>query len=108
MLKEILIRSVYAAASENYLNKNYNTGTYKDLTLENALKLAANVIIYVGWGLVLIFLAMGFIQFVTAGGDKAATEKAQKWVTYSIIGGVGLLLVYAIRNIISSFTGVTI
>lgn len=108
MLKEILIRSVYAAASVNYLNKNYNTGTYKDLTLENALKLAANVIIYVGWGLVLIFLALGFIQFVTAGGDKVATEKAQKWVTYSIIGGVGLLLVYAIRNIISSFTGVTI
>ena len=105
MIKDFLVRNVYAV---DYSNSSlYSGGTYSNLTLENVFTLFANVIIYVGWGLVLIFLALGFIKFVTAQGDKVATEQAQKWVTYSIIGGVGLLLVYAIRGIISGFTGIT-
>jgi hypothetical protein len=32
-----------------------------------------------------------------------ATEQAQKWVTYAIIGGVGLFLVYAIKAVLLNF-----
>ena len=106
MLKEILVKSAYATDYSNSIM--YAGGDYNNLTLESIFPLVANVIIYVGWGLVLIFLALGFIKFVTSQGDKVGTEQAQKWVTYSIIGGVGLLLVYAIRGILKTFTGVTI
>lgn len=107
MLKEILIKSVFA--EEDLPNFNdpelFSGGNYSDLTLTNVFVVVANIIIYVGWGLVLIFLALGFIKFITSQGDKTATEQAQKWVTYSIIGGVGLLLVYAIRGVISNLIG---
>jgi hypothetical protein len=66
-----------------------------------------NVIIIVGLGLVLVFLALGFIKFITSQGDKVATEQAQKWVTYAIIGGVGLFAVFAIKSLILNLMGVT-
>jgi len=53
--------------------------------------------------LVLVFLVLGFIRFITSQGDKVATEQAQKWVTYAIIGGVGLFLVYAIKALLLNF-----
>jgi hypothetical protein len=65
-----------------------------------------NVIIMVGLGLVLVFLALGFIKFITSQGDKVATEQAQKWVTYAIIGGVGLFAVFAIKTLILNLMGV--
>lgn len=64
-----------------------------------------NAIIVLGLGIVIVFLALGFISFVTSQGDKVKTEQAQKWVTYAVLGGIGLLAVYAIRAVIYSITG---
>lgn len=65
-----------------------------------------NIIIIIGFGMVVVFLALGFIRFVTSQGDKLATEQAQKWVSYAALGGVGLLAVYTIKAVILSLTGV--
>jgi len=54
-----------------------------------------NLIIGIGWSLVLVMLAVGFIQYVLSRGDKVGTENAQKTITYAIVGGVGLLLIMA-------------
>jgi len=64
-----------------------------------------NLVIILGLALVVVFLAMGFIRFITSQGDKVATEQAQKWVTYAVIGGVGLFLVYAIKGVILNLVG---
>lgn len=67
-----------------------------------------NAIIIVGLGIVIVFLALGFISFVTSQGDKIKTEQAQKWVTYAVLGGLGLFAVYAIRAVIYSMVGATV
>lgn len=64
-----------------------------------------NAIIIIGLGIVIVFLGLGFISFVTSQGDKVKTEQAQKWVTYAVLGGIGLFAVYAIRAVIYSIVG---
>jgi heme/copper-type cytochrome/quinol oxidase subunit 2 len=76
-------------------------------SLSTLFTFITNAIIIVGLFVVIVFLALGFIAFVTSQGDKVKTEQAQKWVTYAVLGGVGLLAVYAIRAVILSLTGAT-
>jgi hypothetical protein len=64
-----------------------------------------NLVMGAGFALVLIMLALGFIQYIMSQGDKAGVEKAQKWVTYAVVGGVGLFLVFVLRAVISQVTG---
>jgi hypothetical protein len=64
-----------------------------------------NIIIGVGWGLVFIMLAMGFVQYVLSKGEKTAVENAQKWITYSVIGGVGLFFIMVLKTIIPKLFG---
>lgn len=64
-----------------------------------------NGVIVIGLGIVIVFLALGFISFVTSQGDKIKTEQAQKWVTYAVLGGVGLFAVYAIKAVIYNIVG---
>ena len=64
-----------------------------------------NLIIGIGWSLVLVMLAVGFIQYVLSRGDKVGTENAQKTITYAIVGGIGLLLIMALRTILFGILG---
>lgn len=102
MIKDLLIQTVYA---EPDFNNEIGGNLFNNQTLGGLFEIITNIIIYVGLGMVLVFLALGFIKFITSQGDKVATEQAQKWVTYAIIGGVGLLAVFAIRRIIVSLVG---
>ena len=64
-----------------------------------------NVIIGVGWALVFVMLALGFIQYVMSQGETKAADKARMWLTYAVIGGVGLFFLTAIRTIIPGLLG---
>lgn len=64
-----------------------------------------NLVMGAGFALVLIMLALGFIQYIMSQGDKAGVEKAQKWVTFAVVGGVGLFLVFVLRAVITQVTG---
>lgn len=64
-----------------------------------------NVIIVVGVAVVVVMLALGFVKYVTSQGDKNAVDSAQKTLTYAVIGGVGLLIVYGLRTIILTLLG---
>jgi len=74
-------------------------------TLNELFTWITNGIIILGLGLVVIFLAIGFIRFITSQGDKVATEQAQKWVTYAVLGGIGLFAVYAIKAVVLNLLG---
>lgn len=105
MIKNFLIQKVYAVD----FNTNIESNLFKNKTdIMDLFAIITNVIIYVGLGLVLVFLALGFIKFITSQGDKVATEQAQKWVTYAIIGGVGLLAVFAIKSLMLNLVGANI
>ncbi|HNU76298.1 MAG TPA: hypothetical protein PKL88_01110 [bacterium] len=108
MIKDFLVQTVLAATeTDPSFSGTPISGTIikTDSSLIDVFTTVTNIIIWVGLGLVLVFLALGFIKFITSQGDKVATEQAQKWVTYSIIGGVGLLAVFAIRGIIMQIAG---
>ncbi len=77
-------------------------------SLSEIFGFAVNLLIGVGWSLTLVMLALGFIKYVTSRGDKIATESAQKTITMAVVGGVGLLMVMAIRAIISNILGGTV
>jgi len=100
MLNSLFVQKVYAAIP---------TGAINPLTgiknLSTLFTWATNLIIIVGLGLVIVFLAVGFIRFITSQGDKLQTEIAQKWVTYAVLGGVGLFAVYAIKAVLLNIVG---
>jgi hypothetical protein len=107
MLRDFLISKVYAADPDFNDPSIWNSTKLINPTggITGLLITVTNIILTIGLGLVLVFLALGFIRFITSQGDKVATEQAQKWVTYAVIGAVGLLLVYAIKSFIWSFAG---
>jgi len=113
MLKDFLVSTVYAANNVTVPSNWTNANMFKSNILGDSPTLAktfvaiTNILIFIGVGLVLVFLVLGFIRFITSQGDKVATEQAQKWVTYAIIGGVGLFLVYALKSVILNFLNVS-
>ena len=96
-----LLQSVYAQVATTVADPL--GGRIASLT--DLLAFVLNLVLGVGFALVLIMLALGFIQYIMSQGDKAGVEKAQKWVTYAVVGGVGLFLVFVLRAVITQFTG---
>lgn len=100
-LLSILESKVYAATS---------VGTEPiqglEITSINSLvTIVTNILIVVGVAVVIVMLALGFVKYITSQGDKAAVDSAQKTLTYAVIGGVGLLLVYGLRTILLGLLG---
>lgn len=73
--------------------------------LGTMFSIVINIILGVGWALVFVMLAMGFVQYVMSRGEKQAVEQAQKWLTYAVIGGVGLFFVIVLKSIIPALMG---
>jgi len=73
--------------------------------LGGAFNLVLNLLMAVGWALVFVMLVLGFIQYIMSKGEKQAVDSAQKWLTYAVIGGVGLFLIVAIRRILPALLG---
>ena len=103
MIKDLLINKVYA---DSIPNTAITPDAFDGITTVNDLvTVIVNAIIILGAAAVIIFLAMGFIKFITSQGDKIAAEQAQKWVTYAIIGGIGLFAVFVLRTVIFNLIG---
>jgi hypothetical protein len=64
-----------------------------------------NIIIGIGWALVFIMLALGFIKYITSRGEPKATDSARQWIVYTVLGGIGLFFLTAIRFIIAGLLG---
>ncbi|MBN1162800.1 hypothetical protein JXA34_03620 [Patescibacteria group bacterium] len=97
-----MLEKVYAVVSSNSLT---NTGFNDVSTLSSIFTWIVNLIIGAGWSIVIIMVAMGFLQYAMSQGDKGKVETAQKWLTYAVVGGLGLALVTAIRAIIQNLSG---
>jgi hypothetical protein len=76
-------------------------------SLGQIFALILNIIMGIGWALVFVMLALGFVQYIMSRGEKTAVESAQKWLTYAVIGGVGLFFVYVLKTIIPQLMGGT-
>ena len=54
----------------------------------------------------LVFLVWGGVQWLTSGGDKANTEKAQQRITAAIIGLAIVVASWAVVQLIAGFFGI--
>ena len=106
-LGSVAVLAQGTTAEPGLIDVSTATGAGADWTLGTFFTFVLNLVLAVGFSLTLIMLAMGFIQYIMAQGDKLGVEKAQKWVTYSVLGGLGLFLVFAIRSAIQKATGGT-
>lgn len=98
-----LIEKVYAeeqGAVPTTLSTPLSIGSLKEV-----FALVINIILGVGWALVFVMLALGFVQYIMSRGEKTAVENAQKWLTYAVIGGVGLFFVVILKSIIPALFG---
>lgn len=68
----------------------------------------ASLAIIIAGVLVFLYLIWGGIQWITSGGDKAATEKAQQRITSAVIGLAIVAASWALIRIIGTFFGVDI
>ena len=100
MLKDLLVTQVYAAVGTEPINPL--TGI---TSLGGLVNFVVNILIVVGFSIVIVMLAVGFVKYVTSQGEKTAVESAQKTLTYAVIGGVGLILVFALRTILIELLG---
>lgn len=88
-----------------------NLGNYSNLVNlgpAQYLKTGVNLLFSIAGVASFIFLLMGGLQWITAGGDKEATEKARKRITSALIGLAIVLSAYALLSIISTLFGVTL
>ncbi len=74
-------------------------------TLSDVFGFIINLVLGVGYALVFVMLALGFVQYVLSKGEKQAVDSAQKWLTYAVIGGVGLFFITVAKSIIENLTG---
>ena len=98
-----LVEKVYAATqgqAPTTLVTAVSIGSFGEL-----FGMIINIILGIGWALVFVMLAMGFVQYITSRGEKQAVEQAQKWLTYAVIGGVGLFFVVVLKSIIPALLG---
>lgn len=61
-----------------------------------------------GFLLTFMFLIIGGIQWITAGGDKQALEKARTGITNAIMGLVIVAATYAVMTLVGRFFGIEI
>lgn len=91
--------------SETLLNilAGENPGlTFVQLLLHNII-----ILVFIIAALIFFFMfIIGGIQWMTSGGDKAATESARGKITAALIGLVIVFLVYAILNLIKTLLGI--
>jgi|GEM_PF-1432814 hypothetical protein len=55
-----------------------------------------------------IFIIIGGVQYLTSGGDKAATQNARERITYAIIGLAIVASAVAVNQVIGAIFGVNI
>ena len=61
-----------------------------------------------GFLLAFMLVIIGAIQWITAGGDKQALEKARTGITNAIMGLIIVAAIYAIMTLVGQFFGIDI
>lgn len=74
-------------------------------------KLISNIVglfLILGFCFTLLYLLMGGLQWITAGGDKAALEGARNKITNAIVGLIIVAAAYAIFALVGQFVGLDV
>lgn len=75
-------------------------------SLGRLVEMGAAAILIVGGLAFLVYLLMGGLNWITAGGDKGKVEHAREMITQGIIGIAILASVFALYGVVLRFLGV--
>lgn len=99
-LLDLFVKPAYAQSNLGVPKPDYAVSS-----IGNLLAGLVNASVVLGALLAFLFLILGGFQWITAGGDKAKTEEAQKKITNAIIGLVIIAAAYAIITVVVQFLG---
>jgi len=108
-IKNLLAGMVIAA--ENTIDirpKGKEFGRLGELTVPNIVSGAIRLILVVAALVAFVFLIIGGIRWVTSGGDKEKTTRAQQTLTAALVGLVIVFASWAIIKLIETFFGIQI
>lgn len=80
-------------------------------SIDNIVTVIRNIIrfiILIAFVLAFLFLIIGGIRWITAGGDEKGVERARGMITAALIGLVIILVSYALIVLVQTFFGVNI
>ena len=80
----------------------------QNITIAGLVSVVIRVILLAAFVIAFIFLLIGGIRWILAGGDKAAAESARGTLTAAIIGLIIVLSAWALMFFIEKVFGVTI
>jgi uncharacterized membrane protein len=108
-LTSLSLLSVVLAQQENIslLPPAPYTGL-QDITVPGIISMLIKLILVVAALVAFIFLVVGGIKWITSGGDKEQTAKAQGTITAALIGLVIVFSAWAILRLLETFFGVSI
>ncbi len=95
--------------AQEAVNQGLQGSQYRDSTdagVGVAIGNIMSIVMLVAVLLVLVFLIVGAIQWLTSGGDKGKIENAQKRMTNAVVGLVILSVVVAVFTLIEQFLGI--
>lgn len=102
LLLVTVLLPVAAPASAILEATNVNANFDSTATFMGTVQNIANFIIAFITILGIIFIVWGAIQYVTAGGDEGAVEKAKSTITYALIGLFIAAMAYVLENLVLS------
>lgn len=78
----------------------------QNITVAGIVQALVQLILVVAALISFIFLVLGGIRWITSGGDKEGTAKAQGTITAALIGLVIVFAAWAIVNLLQTFFGI--
>ena len=79
-----------------------------ELTIPRIVSGAIRLILVIAALTAFVFLIVGGIRWVTSGGDKEKTARAQQTLTAALVGLVIVFAAWAIIRLIETFFGIQI
>ena len=78
----------------------------EDITVPGIVSAVVKLILVLAALVSFIFLVLGGIRWITSGGDKEGTAKAQGTITAALIGLVIVFAAWAIIRLLQTFFGI--
>lgn len=104
----VLVGAVYAEDVTINLRPQGEFANLVNYTVPGIIQTALKVILVVAALVSFVYLVIGGIRWITSGGDKEGTAKAQSTITAALIGLIIVFAAWAIIRLLETFFNVRV
>lgn len=104
----LMVAPILAADEEISILPGGKFSPLGDITIPKIVSAAIRLILVVAALVSFVFLIAGGIRWITSGGDKEGTAKAQSTITAALIGLLIVFASWAIIRLLETFFGIPI